>query len=245
MQQSRQRPPWLASDSEASSLWHERQLHVEKQRRFVAAYREADKKLPDWAKAGPRLIDHEGLCGEESAWPLDPEVLPPDHPGVWRLVRPSIYEVKEQFESFVRTTRPEFAGYESLRAKARATMRKRIRKIVARLRERDRLYDESGLHSLDGQITAECDCIFDIEQTLESLDPSPAKFAAQLLAQVDSECSRDAFAWGDGYCSIMAVATTALEALLPSLSTGLIRDHAAFFVANPYTPLAEMPFTSY
>jgi len=39
----------------------------------------------------------------------------------------------------------------------------------------------------------------------------------------------------------MAMALVALRALLPSLS-GLIRDHAAFFVANPGLPFSGMPF---
>jgi hypothetical protein len=39
----------------------------------------------------------------------------------------------------------------------------------------------------------------------------------------------------------MAMALVALRGLLPDLS-GLIRDHAAFFVSNPELPLREMMF---
>jgi hypothetical protein len=39
----------------------------------------------------------------------------------------------------------------------------------------------------------------------------------------------------------MAMALVALKGLSPNLS-GLIRDHAAFFVANPELPLSGMPF---
>jgi hypothetical protein len=46
-----------------------------------------------------------------------------------------------------------------------------------RLRERKRLYDELRLDALNDEIMAECDCIFDTERALESLDPSPDKFA--------------------------------------------------------------------
>jgi hypothetical protein len=40
----------------------------------------------------------------------------------------------------------------------------------------------------------------------------------------------------------MAMGLVALRSLLPSLS-GLIREHAAFFVSNPTLPLSAMPFT--
>jgi hypothetical protein len=39
------------------------------------------------------------------------------------------------------------------------------------------------------------------------------------------------------------MALTLLEVLTPKLS-GLIREHAVFFVANPYAPLSAMPFSA-
>jgi hypothetical protein len=60
-------------------------------------------------------------------------------------------------------------------------------------------------------------------------------------ARLSQDCDKDSHASGNGYCGIMAVAIIALEALLLDLS-GVTRDHAAGYVANPTTPLAKMPF---
>jgi hypothetical protein len=59
------------------------------------------------------------------------------------------------------------------------------------------------------------------------------------MAEVDQGCSRNASA---DDCGTLAVAAIALEALLPSLSAGLIQEHAAFFVANCTARLSAMPF---
>jgi hypothetical protein len=56
------------------------------------------------------------------------------------------------------------------------------------------------------------------------------------------DCDQSAYASGNGYCGTMAMALVALRGLLPNLS-GLIRDHAAFFVADPKRPLREMTFS--
>jgi hypothetical protein len=59
----------------------------------------------------------------------------------------------------------------------------------------------------------------------------------------EGDCQQDAIASGHGYCGIMAMALVALRGLLPSLS-GMIREHAAFFVDNPGLPLRGMPFNA-
>lgn len=239
-------PVTAPSSTEANSLWCERQRHVEALRPLVVAYHEASERMPYWAKSGPRMIDHEGKpCGEETGWTLDQTVPPPTHEAVHRLVRPSIYDVKADFDFFMRTTagKPGSPGYEALRAKAQKNMQHRIEKIEARERERDRIYEELGLCALDDEIQTLNDLIFDAESALQELDhPSPDAFAARLMAQLCQDCSRNAVASGDGYCTTAAMAATALEALLPSLSDGLIREHATFFIANRTAPFSEMPF---
>jgi hypothetical protein len=52
------------------------------------------------------------------------------------------------------------------------------------------------------------------------------------MAEVDQGCSRNASA---DDCGTLAVA-------VPSLSAGLIQEHAAFFVANCTARLSAMPF---
>ncbi|MGY4499176.1 hypothetical protein ACVWYH_003107 [Bradyrhizobium sp. GM24.11] len=230
-----------APGNEASSLWQERQLHVEALRSLSQAYLEASERLPDWAKGGLNMIDSEGNpCGEEVGWPLDMTIAPPTIEGAGRLVRPSIYGVRQEFETFM-----AMAGAgpgSAARVRARAQMRERIKLIVARLRERKRLYEELGLNVMSDGCEAACEGIRDAVEAIEDLPPSPERSAALVMEGLSNECTVDAFASGNGYCGTMAIAVVALEAFLPGLS-GLIREHAAHFLANRTSTLASMPFT--
>jgi hypothetical protein len=111
------------------------------------------------------------------------------------------------------------------------------------LQERDRLFSELGLDSFDDLIVAECNAIMATEDAIDDLAPSPNRTAALIMVRLSQDCDKDSYASGNGYCGIMAVAIIALEAPRPNLS-GMIRDHAAFFVANTRTPFSEMPFAA-
>ena len=86
-------------------------------------------------------------------------------------------------------------------------------------------------------VTAMCKA----EDAIGELEQSPNVIAATVLAGLCNDCSRSDFAEGDGYGGTMAMGLVALRGLLPNLS-GMIRDHAAFFVSNPTLPLSAMPF---
>ena len=106
----------------------------------LAEYNAADDKLPAWAESGPERLDANGnFCGNIVAWPLLEDLTPPSVGE--RIVRPSIYQAKENFEFAVRV----FGSTPAFRKRCRATMRRNIRAIVARLRDRKRLYAELGL----------------------------------------------------------------------------------------------------
>jgi hypothetical protein len=106
------------------------------------------------------------------------------------------------------------------------------------------LYDELGLTQLSRQIEATTDDIIAAEDYFrECDDDSPNIVAGRLMIGLSNDCQRDSIADGNGYCGTMAMALIALQGLVPSLS-GLIRDHAAFFVNSPRLPLAGMPFAS-
>ena len=122
-------------------------------------------------------------------------------------------------------------------------MRRSIKAIVARLRERKRLYDELNLNELDRQMTAACNAMLAVEEAIGELEQAPNVVAAQLLAGLSNDCDRTSYATGNGYCGTMAMALVALRGLLPGLS-GMIRDHAAFFVSNPSLPLSAMVFAA-
>ena len=104
---------------------------------LAVEYDAASAKLPDWAKPGLNRIDADGnFCGGDSAWPLV-EDFTPGRVGQ-RIVRPSMWQAKEQFEFNVRL----FGFSPECRARYRATMRASIRKIVDRPRARNQLYDD-------------------------------------------------------------------------------------------------------
>jgi hypothetical protein len=220
----------------ANALWAERQRHVERLAQLSHEYSAAYDKLPAWAIAGPERIDADGnACGEISSWPLIEDVAPP--PMGERIVRPAIWQAKEHFDFAVSV----FGSTPKFRENCRATMRRSIRAIVVRLRDRKRLYAELGLDRLDREMSDACTAMCEVEDKIGELEPLPNVIAATLLAGLSNDCSRSDFAEGNGYRGTMAMALVALRGLLPNLS-GLIRDHAALFVSNPTLPLSAMPF---
>jgi hypothetical protein len=222
----------------ANALWADRQVSVDNLLQLSLAYDKARSQLPAWAMAGPERIDADGnACGEISSWPLIEDVAPPRMGE--RIVRPAIWQAKEHFEVAVRV----FASSPKSRETCRATMRRNVKAIIVRLRERRRLYEELNLNQLDRQMIAACNAIVAAEETISELEQSPNVVAAQLLASLSNDCSRTSCATGNGYCGTMAMALIALRGLLPDLSD-LIRDHATLFVSNPELPLSAMPFAA-
>lgn len=230
--------------SAAVQLWEDRQRYVEAYRVQRRAFNAAYRHYPEWAKGGPRLIDDAGnLVGDETGYPLDISVEPPKRPGHYRVARPSLYDVKNDFEVYCRTilSGPSSHNYEPCRARARARMRERMRPIIARLRERKRLSEELGLNRIDDELVALVDQIGEVEKQIAGLHDSADRTAALIMVQVEAECMVGDFTQGPGYSGTMAMAHLALNSLLPQLS-GVIREHADFFVSNPTLPACRMPF---
>jgi HAMP domain-containing protein len=220
----------------ANALWAERQNHVERLARLGTEYSAAHVKLPAWAISGPERIDVDGNpCGAIVGWPLVEDPTPP-RIGT-RIVRPSIHQAKDQFEFAVSV----FGSTPKFRENSRAAMRRSIKAIVARLRERRHLYEDLGLTALDHEMSDAVTAMCKAEDAIGELEQSPNVIAATVLAGLGNDCSRSEFAEGYGYSGTMAMALVALRGLLPNLS-GMIRDHAAFFVSNPTLPLSAMPF---
>jgi hypothetical protein len=220
----------------ANALWAERQKHVVRLLQLSHEYNAAHDKLPAWAMSGPERLDANGnFCGNNVAWPLVEDLTPPSMGE--RIVRPSIYQAKDNFDFAVSV----FASSPKSRENCRANMRRNIKAIVARLRTRKQLYAELGLDRIDREMSDACTAMCEAEDAIGELEQSPNVVAAQLLASLGDDCDRTSCASGNGYCGTMAMALVALRGLLPDLS-GLIRDHAALFVSNPTLPLSAMPF---
>src|SRR5271154_5425340 len=121
----------------ARFLWIERQTAVEQLIRVQADFDKASKQLPAWAAPGFDSIDQNGNpCGQNTGWPLDTSVQPPLFGS--RLVRVPLWQCRDNFYFAVTT----FALGPEERAKARATMRARMRRVIVLMRERNRLYAE-------------------------------------------------------------------------------------------------------
>jgi hypothetical protein len=222
----------------ANVLWAERQKNVDRLLHLSREYDAAHDKLPAWAISGPERLDANGnFCGDHVAWPLAEDLTPPSIGE--RIIRPSIYQEKENFEFAVRV----FGSTPAFRKRRRAAMQRNIKAIVARLRERKRLYIELGLDRIDREMSDACITMCEAEDAIRNLPTAPNVVAAIVLAGLSNDCNRSDFAKGNGYCGTMAMALAPLKGLLPNLS-GLIREHAAFFVANPELPLSGMPFAA-
>jgi hypothetical protein len=194
----------------ANALWADRQVSVDSLLQLSLAYDTAHSQLPAWVMAGPERIDADGnACGEISSWPLIENVAPP--PFGERIVRPAIWQAKEHFEFAVSV----FGSTQKFRENSRAAMRRSIKAIVVRLRERKRLYEELNLNQLDRQMTAACNAICAAEGAIGELEQLPNVVAAQLLASLSNDCSRTSCATGNGYCGTMAMGLIALRGLSP------------------------------
>jgi hypothetical protein len=220
----------------ANALRAERQKHVVRLLQLSHEYNAAHDKLPAWAMSGPERLDASGnFCGNDVNWPLVVDLTPPSMGE--RIVRPAIYQAKDNFEFAVRV----FGSTPAFRERCRANMRRNIKAIVARLRDRKRLYSELGLDRIDREMSDACIEMCKAEDAIRELPAAPNVVAASLLAGLSNDCDRSDFAEGNGYCGTMAMALVALRGLLPNLS-GVIHDDAALFVGNPTLPLSAMPF---
>jgi hypothetical protein len=154
----------------ANALWGERQTHVERLARLY-------DKLPAWAMSGPGRINADGnFCGDLSPWPLVEDLTPPSIGE--RIVRPSISQAKDHFEFAVSV----FGSSPKFRDNCRATMRRSIKAITARLRARKALYAELGLDWIDSEMNAACTAMCGAEDAISELEPSPNVVAAIVLA---------------------------------------------------------------
>ena len=149
----------------ANVLWEERQKHVDRLLQLSREYDAAHENLPAWAASGLERLDANGnFCGDIVAWPLVEDLTPPNMGE--RIVRPSIYHPKEHFDFAVSV----FASSPKTRENCRAAMRRSIKAIVARLRDRKHLYAELGLDRIDREMSDACIAMCEAEDAIRDIE---------------------------------------------------------------------------
>jgi hypothetical protein len=221
-----------ASRSEIDALYAERTALAARSRELCEQYKTAEASTPWWAQAGHEYLRGDGTwTGGIVGWPAIDDDRKPSHSSVMFLKRPSPHTISKDFESDLR-----FFG-ETRRPEIRAKYRRRMRELIARLRCQREEERKVGLPELDAQMDAIADRILDLYDRIKNLDVPPAdvpqKAAAVLLITSHLDRGRNA--------CLGTSATHTLDTLRPFL-TGLISEHAEYAAANPYEPMATMPF---
>lgn len=232
-----QATPVAAGPSEAAILWAQRQNYVIENNALGVAYLAALDQLPAWAKSGPRLLAHDGTyCGRDVGWPLDVDVTPPEHQSVYRVCRLSTYDVKERFDFEMSV----FPNPPAVRAIHRANMRATLRKVIARIRAQKAERARVGLDENERRSLELSKAQWRVEEAIQTGRQTPDVKAVDIMLSLQENCLLNSSAEDD---SEMALACIPLEMLLPQL-TGLIREHAAFYLENRTARLRDMPFAT-
>ena len=216
-----------AGSQELHALWNKRAalrpVYLESQARIAAA----EAALPWWAKAGPSRLYSDGtMRGDPIGWPAIRDMEPPKIEGAYRLLRPSKYDLRDDYEAHCR-----FWGESPA---ARARYRDKLRKLAVRCREKEAEYTKAGLPDLEKRHEAIVDEMFAIAKAVEALpDRSPDAVAASLMIELNYEASLH----DNTGVNIQGIAG-ALRILLPSL-TGNIAVDVADLLDNPDTPIIE------
>lgn len=215
---------------QADALWRQYRKTALAAATAAADHSRAEAALPIWARPGPRYINSSGeFVDQVSCWPMIPNPLPPEIAGAFRLVRPSPVSIKEDFELACRISGP------SVRPRARAFYRAKMRAFIARRRQQKEEEARVGLPEIDARLEALSDQRHEIRDRLRDLPRAPNAVAALILLDVTCDASRD----DDVILNKKAAGPTALRFLLPLLS-GQIAEDVASVLANPSRPAGEL-----
>ncbi|KAB0680090.1 hypothetical protein [Aureimonas leprariae] len=197
-------------------------------RRLGAAWDAATAALPEWARSGPEFLSWDGTkCGDKVPWPEVAELPDPSgQRGVYRRIRPSLRKIWEDAQhpmfmpgpTSVRYS-PEHKDLRQLpatefdklrRRRARLETFKRMRVLIARLREQKAERAKVGLPMIGKALDDNYDRRWAIRETImaEASGTSPQDIAVLALFEYHDE--------GDRFPRDL------LRRLVPSL-TGLLR----------------------
>lgn len=157
------------------------------------------------------MIDHEGkLSGSEVGWPEMENITRPDSPGRYRTVRISPSDIREDFDRAVR--------YRFDRTEARAVYRRRMRELVARVRQQREEKRRLGIDVMEAKGNRLSEQICDLDDRI-ARQTGPGRFntlAAVTMIEVDY-CD-------DLFSEDEAMVRNVLRTIAPYLSGTIAQD---------------------
>jgi hypothetical protein len=213
--------------SELHTLWNKRRAIRPVNLQSKAALKAAEAALPWWAQTGPVYLAHDGThTGIHVGWPAIRELEAPKTEGAVRLLRPSQYDLRKEYD--------QHCGIWGDSPSARARYRDKLREFAVRRREQKAEEQKLGLPELETRNEAIVDGLVAVNDAIESLpDQTADAIAASLMIELNYEASLR-----DNTGINMQGIARALRILLPSL-TGNIAADAADLLDNPETPITE------
>ncbi len=200
--------------------------------------------LPSWAQPGPRSVDHNGNpCGQIVGWPekaVHPG--PASSPGMHRIVRVSLKEIRDDFERYVSMFASMKDAEAPGRKQARETYRMRMREAVNRLRAQRACEDAVGLDAIDAQSELIGEALWDVEERISALPSGFNVTAARIMTEVSYVTESDETVKRPR--GSLRVAVIALEGVRGSL-TGTIRRSVDLLLDNPERPFGETELALY
>lgn len=173
-------------------LWMKRRGLVEKGKLLDQRWNDAEARLPQWARSGPRCIDWKGNpCGEVVHWPAI-DVGVPDR-GVLRVARIGPDELSSRYDFNMRSAPHQAAVWKS-------GYRKALRALVLRRRAQRAEETRVALPALDRELQANFDKQLATERRIQKAATICGGGAAAAAVALIELSRRAAFATlGDKY----------------------------------------------
>jgi hypothetical protein len=217
--------------SEIDILYEERTVLAARSRKLAEQYAAAEASMPWWAQGGYGYLCGDGTwTGAFVGWPATDDIKALNLMPL--LKRPSPWTFRKEFESYIRyygeERRPEF----------RATYRRQMRDLVARLRCQREEQRKVGLQQLRDQLGVIGEPLSEIDERIESLSVTSAAAAQKAAAMILITSPYNHWRSNDEFGN-----TATLVALQPFL-TGQIREHVDYVIENPDCEMSGMLFYS-
>lgn len=217
-------------------LWTERTALAAESRALYRACLDADARMPEWARPGPRFLRSDGTYADANGIVGWPRIETSRRPAGSAKIntRPSFSDIRDDFRRDVALRGPK------ARESARGVYRERMRDLAARIRLQQNERAKVGLPALEARDAVVRNRILEIEDCIQlTAAASPMKAAATFLVALNG--------WNDRRDSLATVwqfetiASGMLPLIRPHLS-GLIARHVDDLIAHPKKPIGECDF---